>query len=94
MEMDRRPPYQGPTRGLDVSLFDKVRVGLAESNTVGWDNAHLSIERAIDWYDTLPAKRFLKDLLHQVTSIMLDQVRGRAGGEERHFDSLGLGSKG
>lgn len=58
----------------DLSLFDKVRLGLRESNTVGWDNAHLSIELAIRVYDNPVGKRFLSEFLHQITSIMLDQV--------------------
>lgn len=74
MEMDRRPPIHSMERTADVSMFEKVRAGLAESNTVGWDNAHLSIELAIRMYRSPPSKRFLNDLLQQITGIMLDQV--------------------
>ena len=74
-EPDRRPPAQRLESPPDLSAFESVRQGLAESNTVGWQLAPLSIDLATKWYKFPESKRFLADFLHQVTGIMLDQVR-------------------
>lgn len=72
MEMDQ--PRQPIISRLDLSVFEMVRKGLADTSTVGWDNAHMSIELATKVYNRPEAKRFLHQFLHQITGIMLDQV--------------------
>lgn len=81
--LDRRRPVGGGGGGggrkahqtpVDLSPFELVRKGLAESNTVGWSLAPQSIELATRVYPHPDAVRFLEDFLHQVTGIMLDQV--------------------
>lgn len=72
MEMDQ--PRQPIVSRLDLSVFEMVRKGLADTSTVGWDNAHVSIELATKVYNRPEAKRFLHQFLHQITGIMLDQV--------------------
>lgn len=56
-------------------VFEVVRKGLAETSTVGWDNAHVSIKLATDVYRSPVGKGFLLDYLTQITGIMLDQAR-------------------
>lgn len=75
MDVDRRQPIRRTESAVDLSPFESVRQGLAENNTVGWQLAPASIELATRVFHTPEAQRFLGDFLHQVTGIMLDQVR-------------------
>lgn len=74
MEMDRRQVIRRTEGPPDLSAFESVRQGLAESNTVGWQLAPTSIDLATRVYRHQEAQRFLRQFLHQVTGIMLDQV--------------------
>lgn len=77
VRLDRRRPAPAARRAeapIDLSPFESVRQGLADSNTVGWTLAPQSIELAGKIYPHPEAVRFLNDFLHQVTGIMLDQV--------------------
>lgn len=71
----RRPPTRRAESPPDLSAFESVRQGLAESNTVGWQLAPMSIDLATTWYNLPESQRFLSDFLYQITGIMLDQVR-------------------
>ncbi|CAM9975620.1 unnamed protein product, partial [Discosporangium mesarthrocarpum] len=67
----------------DTAVFDAVRKSLQLSQTVGWDHAHISIDLAIELFDTEEGQVFLSGYLHQITSIMLDQQISKMGGFER-----------
>lgn len=90
MDVDRRQPIRRVESAVDLTPFESVRQGLAENNTVGWQLAPASIELATRVFHAPEAQRFLGDFLHQVTGIMLDQVRVVF---ESHFPFL-FGSEG
>lgn len=76
MDMDQpRPPMISRQDMQVFEVFEVVRKGLAETSTVGWDNAHVSIKLATDVYRSPVGKGFLLDYLTQITGIMLDQAR-------------------
>lgn len=81
MDMDRRQAIRRAESPPDLSAFESVRQGLAESNTVGWQLAPTSIDLATRYFHHADSQRFLRQFLHQVTGIMLDQVsRNRSDG--------------
>ncbi|CAM9913858.1 unnamed protein product, partial [Laminaria digitata] len=73
MDMDRRQAIRRPESPPDFTAFESVRQGLADSNTVGWQLAPTSIDLATRHFRHIESLRFLKQFLHQVTGIMLDQ---------------------